>query len=126
MLYLSISGYHINMNALYDRQVRLSLGKNFSDFYPYTIIFSQLPELLCTANILYSPTQYKENKYESESRSNKENPSQKNSYSTSNSKSNKSNSNSSSSSYSDKSSMLYPYTINEIIKDKYMVINILY
>ena len=69
---------------------------------------------------------YKENKYESESRSNKEKSSQKNSYSTSNSKSNKSNSNSSSSSYSDKSSMLYPYTINEIIKDKYMVINILY
>ena len=32
----------------------------------------------------------------------------------------------SSSFYSDKSSMLYPYTINEIIKDKYMVINILY
>ena len=32
----------------------------------------------------------------------------------------------SSSFYSDKSYMLYPYTINEIIKDKYMVINILY
>ena len=29
------------------------------------------------------------------------------------------------SSYSDKSSLLYPYAVNEIIKDKYMVINIL-
>ena len=38
---------------------------------------------------------------------------------------NKSNSDSSSSSYSDMSSLLYPYTIHEIIKDKYMVINII-
>lgn len=50
---------------MYDRQVRLSIGKNFSDFYPYTIKFNQLPELLCTANILYSPTQYKDNKRKS-------------------------------------------------------------
>ena len=70
---------------------------------------------------------YRENKYISDSRSKKEYSSKRKSCSScnSNSKSHKSNSESSSSSYSDMSSLLYPYTIHEIIKDKYMVINIL-
>ena len=49
------------MNA-YDRLVRLSLGKDFSVFEPITIRFNQLPSLMCQANILYSPSQYKDNR----------------------------------------------------------------
>lgn len=49
------------MNA-YDRLVRLSLGKDFSVFEPITIRFNQLPSLMCQASILYSPSQYKDNR----------------------------------------------------------------
>lgn len=50
---------------MYDKLVRLSIGKDFSNFYPYTLKFSQLPSLLCSPNIMYSPTQYNENKRKS-------------------------------------------------------------
>lgn len=46
---------------MYNKQVRLSIGKDFSLFEPYTIKFNELPNLLCAPNILYSPTQYKHN-----------------------------------------------------------------
>lgn len=50
---------------MYDKLVRLSIGKDFSNFYPYTIKFSELPKLLCSPNIMYSPTQYNENRRKS-------------------------------------------------------------
>ena len=69
-----------------------------------------------------SSTSFSKKKYDSDSRTKKEISNKNKSYSSSNSEQNSS----SSSSYSDKSSLLYPYTINEIIKGKYMVINIYY
>lgn len=50
---------------MYNKLVRLSLGRDFSNFDPYTIKFSELPNLLCTPNVLYSPTQFNEHKRKS-------------------------------------------------------------
>ena len=50
---------------MYTKLVRLSLGTDFTNFYPYTVQFNQLPQLLCSPNILYSPTQYVDNKRKS-------------------------------------------------------------
>lgn len=50
---------------MYNKLVRLSLGTDFSNFYPHTIQFNQLPQLMCSPNVLYSPTQYVENKRKS-------------------------------------------------------------
>lgn len=46
----------------YTRQVRLSLGKDFSEFIPVSIQFNQLPALMCSPNVLYSPAQFKDNR----------------------------------------------------------------
>ena len=46
---------------MYGKQVRLSIGRDFLTFEPYTVKFSDLPNLLCASNVLYSPTQYKDN-----------------------------------------------------------------
>ena len=43
---------------MYDKVVRLSLGQDFSRFIPYSIKFSELPKLLCSSNVLYSPVQF--------------------------------------------------------------------
>lgn len=46
---------------MYEKVVRLSIGKTFSEFVPYSINFSQLPNIVCAQNtIMYSPTQYNE------------------------------------------------------------------
>ena len=47
---------------MYDKLIRISLGTDFSNFYPYTIKFNQLPLLMCSPKVLYSPTQYTDNK----------------------------------------------------------------
>lgn len=43
---------------VYSKQVRLSIGKDFSTFQPITIQFSQLPSLLCASGVMYSPAQF--------------------------------------------------------------------
>ena len=50
---------------MYDKLVRISLGRDFSNFEPYTVKFSDLPNLLCAPNVLYSPTQYRYNQRKS-------------------------------------------------------------
>ena len=42
----------------YVRQVRLSIGKDFSTFQPITIPFNQLPSLMCASGVMYSPAQF--------------------------------------------------------------------
>ena len=49
------------MKNIYDTQIRISLGLDFSKFLPYTIKFSDIPNIVCSPNKLYSPTQYKNN-----------------------------------------------------------------
>ncbi len=61
------------------------------------------------------------NSYKKNSKNNNQYKSKSRTFSTSSKKESIS-SNSSSSSYSDKSNLLYPYTINEVIKGKYRVI----
>lgn len=50
---------------MYDKLVRLSIGRDFSVFEPYTIKFSDIPNIVCQSNVLYSPAQYKENRRKS-------------------------------------------------------------
>lgn len=50
---------------MHDKLVRLSLGKDFSVFEPYTIKFSDLPNIVCAPSTLYSPTQYRDSKRKS-------------------------------------------------------------
>lgn len=53
------------MHDVYDTQVRLSIGRDFSRFEPLTLKFSELPNLFCAQNVLYSPTQYNDCKRKS-------------------------------------------------------------
>ena len=46
------------MDNVYDKNIRISLGKDFSKFIPITIKFSEMPNIVCSPNVLYSPTQY--------------------------------------------------------------------
>ena len=50
------------MKNIYDKIVRLSIGKDFSYFEPLTLNFQDLPKLLCSSNVLYSPAQFKDNR----------------------------------------------------------------
>lgn len=47
---------------MYDKVVRLSIGKDFSEFVPYSVKFSELPNIFCAPKVMYSPTQYNENR----------------------------------------------------------------
>ena len=46
------------MDNVYDKNIRISLGKDFSKFIPITVKFSEMPNIVCSPNVLYSPTQY--------------------------------------------------------------------
>lgn len=46
------------MDNIYDKNIRISLGKDFSKFIPITVKFSEMPNIVCSPNVLYSPTQY--------------------------------------------------------------------
>lgn len=50
---------------VYSKQVRLSIGENFLVFKPVTIQFNQLPSLLCSSGVMYSPAQFNECKRKS-------------------------------------------------------------
>lgn len=45
---------------MYDKLVRLSIGKDFTNFLPYTIKFSQIPSIVCSSDTMYSPVQFKD------------------------------------------------------------------
>lgn len=49
------------MDNVYDKNIRISLGKDFSKFMPVTVKFSEIPNIVCSPNVLYSPTQYANN-----------------------------------------------------------------
>ena len=49
------------MDNVYDKNIRISLGKDFSKFMPITVKFSEIPNIVCSPNVLYSPTQYANN-----------------------------------------------------------------
>lgn len=49
------------MDNVYDKNIRISLGKDFSKFIPTTVKFSEMPNIVCSPNVLYSPTQYANN-----------------------------------------------------------------
>ena len=49
------------MDNVYDKNIRISLGKDFSKFVPITVKFSEIPNIVCSPNVLYSPTQYANN-----------------------------------------------------------------
>lgn len=49
------------MDNVYDKNIRISLGKDFSKFMPITVKFSEMPNIVCSPNVLYSPTQYANN-----------------------------------------------------------------
>lgn len=53
------------MHNIYDKLVRISIGKDFSTFEPITIKFSDIPKLVCSENIMYSPVQFVDNKRKS-------------------------------------------------------------
>ena len=54
------------MSDLYNKQIRLSFGKNFSIFLPQTVNFLEIPKIVCSKNVLYSAAQFKDNKRKAE------------------------------------------------------------